>query len=178
MLSLRINPHGNRNHREVMELNLRINDYPISLDQELNKEKLENHSFKKAGFFFRLLLKPAKDEIVWWAKNCELKYLNDDFENTIFAILDIKAGAEAMFGTSGYLWFKENKLIKLTFQILQNKMVAEILLKELEEKLIEFIGNPPSSEQHFKVWEVENQKIILEYPQRMHGYIHLMNKNP
>lgn len=160
-----------------MKLNLRINDYPISLDQELNEEKLKSHNFRKAGFFDRLLVKPAKDEIVWWAKNCGLKYLNDDFENTIYPILDIKAGSEVMFGTSGYLWFKENKLIKLTFQIIQNKMAAGISLKKLEEKLIEFVGNPTSSEQPVIVWEVENQKIILEYPQRMHGYIHLMNKN-
>ena len=160
-----------------MKLDLRINDYPIALDKDLNEAELKKHNFKKAGFFDRLLIKYNKNEIIWWAKNCVLKYLNDDFENTIYPILDIKAGAEVMFGTSGYLWFKENKLIKLTFQIIQNKMAAEISLKKLEEKLIEFVGNPTSSKQPFIAWEVENQKIILEYPQRTHGYIHLMNKN-
>ncbi|MDO9464362.1 MAG: hypothetical protein Q7J67_03600 [bacterium] len=160
-----------------MKLNLRVNNYPIFLDQELNEEKFKKHDFKKVGFFDRLLVKPAKDEIVWWSKNCGLKYLNDDFENTIYPILDSTAGTEIMFGTSAYLWFKENKLIKLTFQIIQNKMAAEISLKKLEEKLIEFIGNPSSSEQSFIIWEAEDQKFILEYPQQKHGYIHLMNKN-
>ncbi|MCK4825220.1 hypothetical protein KA005_56245, partial [bacterium] len=157
-----------------MKLNLRINDYPIVLDQELNKAELKGHDFKKVGFFDRLLIKPEKDEIVWWSKNCGLKYLDDDFQNSIYPILDIKAGAEIMYGTSAYLWHKENKLIKLTFQIIQNKMAAQINLKKFEEKLIEFIGEPTSSDQPFIVWEAENQKFILEYPQRMHGYIHLV----
>lgn len=160
-----------------MKLNLKINGYSIVLDQELNEASLKKHAFKKIGFFDKLLIKPAKDQIVWWAKNCGMKYINEDFGNTIYPILDVKAGAEIMFGTSAYLWFKENKLIRFTFQIIQNKMAAEISLKKLEEKLIEFIGNPTSSERPFVTWETENQKFIIEYPQRMHGYIHLMNKN-
>jgi hypothetical protein len=160
-----------------MELNLRINDYSIALDQELNEAILKKHAFKKIGFFDRLLIKPAKDQVVWWAKNCGMKYINEEFGNTIYPILDIKAGADSMFGTSAYLWFKENKLIRLTFQIIQNKMAAEISLKKLEEKIVEFFGNPTSSEHPFVAWETETQKFTLEYPQRMHGYIHLMNKN-
>ncbi len=160
-----------------MKLNLRVNDYPIALEQELSEAELKKHNFKKAGFFARLLIKPGKDEIVRWSKNCGLKYLNDDFQNSIHPILDIKAGGDIMFGTSAYLWFKENKLIKFTFQIIQNKMAAEISLKKLEEKLIGFLGNPTSSERPFITWETENRKFIIEYPQRMHGYIHLMNKN-
>ena len=160
-----------------MKLNLRINDYPITLDQEFNEAVLKKHDFKKIGFFNRLFIKPAKDQIVWWAKNCEMKYINEEFGNTIYPILDVKAGADVMFGTSAYLWFEENKLIRFTFQIIQNKILAEISLKKLEEKFIEFIGNPTSSERPFITWETENQKFIIEYPQRMHGYIHLMNKN-
>ncbi|MCK5708756.1 MAG: hypothetical protein KAI43_14000 [Candidatus Aureabacteria bacterium] len=160
-----------------MKLNLVLNDYSINLDKELNEEELKKNNFKKAGFFDRLFIKTNKDEIIWWAKNCSLKYLNDNFQNSIYPILDIKAGAEMMFGTSAYLRFKKNKLTKFTFQIIQNKMAAEISLKKLKEKLIEFVGNPTSSESPFITWETENQKFTKEYPQRMHGYIHLMNKN-
>ncbi|HNU75224.1 MAG TPA: hypothetical protein PKM95_10270, partial [Deltaproteobacteria bacterium] len=88
-----------------------------------------------------------------------------------------KAGTEMMFGTSAYLWFEEDILIRLTFQIIQNKMIAEIALKKLEEKLNELIGATTTSEQPFITWETDNQKLVIEYPQRMHGYIHLMNKN-
>ncbi|MCH8032955.1 MAG: hypothetical protein IH950_04220 [Bacteroidetes bacterium] len=157
-----------------MKLNLRINDYPIALDKELNETELKKHNFKKAGFFDNFLIKSNKDEIVWWAKNCGLKYITDDSQNSIHPILDSKAGAKIMFGTSAYLWFKENKIIRFTFQIIQNKMAADISLKILEEKLIELGDNPVSSEQPFVTWETENQKFIIEYPQRIHGYIHLM----
>lgn len=160
-----------------MKINLRVNDYPISLNQELNEKELKKHDFRKVGVFGRLLIKPAKDEIVWWSKNRGLKYLNDDFGNTIYPILDIKAGADIMYGTSAYLWFKGNKLIKFTFQIIKNKMAAQMSLEKLEEKLIEFLGNPTSSDQPLIIWERENYNFILEYPQRMNGYIHLMNKN-
>ena len=57
-------------------------------------------------------------------------------------------------------------------------MAAEISLKKLEEKIIEFFGNPTSSEHPFVTWETETQIFTLEYPRQMHGYIHLMNKNP
>ncbi len=161
-----------------MNLNLRINNYHIALNQDLNEVDLKMHNFKKIGFLGRLYIKPGKNEIVWWSKNCGLKYLNDDFQNSIYPIVDVKAGAEIMYGTSAYLWHKENKLIKLTFQIIENKMAAEINLKQFEEKLIELIGIPTSSEWPFIVWEIKNQNfiLVLEYPHRMHGYIHLMNK--
>jgi len=160
--------------RVIMELNIRINDYLIALDKELNETELTEHNFKKAGFYGRLLIKPNKDEIVWWAKNCSFKYIDNDLQNSIHPILDRKAGAKIMFGTSAYLWFKENKMIRLTFQIIRNKMAAEISLKKFEEKLIEFGDNPISSEKHVITWEAENFKFIIEYPQRIHGYIHLM----
>ena len=66
-----------------MHFNLRINDCPIFLNKEINEEELKKHNFKKAGILSRLMIKPNKDEIVWWAKNCILRYLNDDFENSI-----------------------------------------------------------------------------------------------
>ncbi|NHZ85847.1 MAG: hypothetical protein GWP19_08195 [Planctomycetia bacterium] len=108
-----------------MKLNIRINDYPIALDQELNETELKKHNFKKVGFFARLLIKPRKNEIVWWSKNCGLKYLNNDFQNSIYPILDIKAGSGIIYGTSAYLWHKDNKLIKLTFQIIHNKIAPK-----------------------------------------------------
>lgn len=156
-----------------MNLNLRINDCPIFLSKEVNEAELKNYNLKKAGIINRLMIKPNKDEIVWWSKNCTLKYLNDDFENSIEPILNIKAGTDMMFGTSAYLWFKEHKLIRLTFQIIKNRMVAEIALKKLEEKLIEVIGKPNSSELPIIIWEGGNQKFMIEYPHQMQGYVHL-----
>lgn len=156
-----------------MNLYLRINDCPIFLDKEINAAELKNYNFNKLGLFSRLMVKQNKDEIVWWSKNCTFKYLNDDFENSIDPVLNTTVGAEMMFGTSAYLWFKENKLIRFTFQIIRNRMVAEIALKKLEGKIIELIGDPTSIALPFAIWETENQKFIIEYPQQLHGYVHL-----
>ncbi|MFH1778114.1 MAG: hypothetical protein ABH952_11225 [Candidatus Omnitrophota bacterium] len=60
-----------------MKLNLKINDYSIDLGQELNRAILKKHTFKKIRFFDKLLIKPAKDQIVWWAKNCGMKDINE-----------------------------------------------------------------------------------------------------
>ena len=159
-----------------MNLNLRINDYPITLNQALNESELQKHDFKKAGFLERQLIKPDKNEVIWWAKNPSLKYLDDDLQNAIHPILDIEAGAHIMFGTSAYLWFRESKLTKLTFQIIQNKTAAEIYLKKLEEKLTPLL-NPTSTEGPLVIWEMGDQDFVIEYPQGMHGYIHLVSKD-
>lgn len=156
-----------------MNLNLRINEYTVALDNELNIKELQNHGFNKVGFFSRLKIKPKRNEIIWWSKNCDLKYSNDDFRNSIIPNLNIKGGSEFMFGTSAYLWFRENKLIKFSFQIINNKMVAEIELKRLEEKVINIVGKPTLSMPLSKTWNKGNQELIIEYPQRKNGYIHL-----
>ena len=157
------------------KLNLRVNGYPIILNQKLNESELGLHDINKAGFFQRLIIKPFRDEIVFWSKNCELKYINEDFTNTISPILDIKAGADIMFGTTAYLFYKEKTLLKFVFQIIQNELAAKVSLEKFEEKLIEFVGTPSSSETFSKIWKVESQKLILEFPHNIqHGYIHFV----
>jgi len=132
-------------------LNLRVNGCPIILNEKLNKSSLSSHNIKKAGLFHRLILKPSRDEVVFYSKNCELKYFNEDFTNTILPILDFKAGAHTMFGTTAYLWYKRDVLLKFAFQIIRNELAAKINLEEFEEKLIEYIGGLSSSDKIFKI---------------------------
>ena len=155
------------------KLNMKVNGYRIGLGEELNEIQLNSHSFKKVGFFGRRMIKAERNEIVFFSKNCELKYLKEDFGDVIFPILDAKAGAAIMYGTSSYLWYKQNKLSKFVFQIIQNKMAAQKHIEELEQKLIESIGKPYSTNGTFTIWEMENQRFLLEYPKNEHGYIHL-----
>ena len=155
-------------------LNLRINGYPICLNEKLNVQELSRYNIKKGGFFQRLIIKPSRNEVLFWSKNCELKYFNEDFPNTISPILNVKAGANIMFGTSAYLWYKKT-LLKFVFQIIHNELAAKYSLEKFEEKLIEFIGKPSSTDTIFKIWEIENQKLIIEFPHNtQHGYIYLM----
>ncbi len=167
-----------------MNLNLRFNDYHVFIDQIINEEELRRHNFKIPGFFSRFVIASAKDEIVWWAKNCRLKYLNDETKNSISPDLDtnftrreMKIRRRFMFGTSAFLWYKRKRLNRLTFQIIQNERVANGALKILEEEIIDLIGKPTSSDTYFVTWEKENYKFVIEYPQRVHGYFHLVSKD-
>lgn len=156
------------------KLNLRVNGYHIILNQELIESELIAHNFKKAGFFARLQIKPQRDELVFRSKNCELKYLKEEFGNIIFPILDTKRGAAIMYGTSSYLWYNQNKLSKFVYQIIQNKMAAQKHLEDFEKKLVDSIGKPLSSNESTTIWEMEYQRLILEFPKNHHGYIHMM----
>ncbi len=157
------------------KLNMKVNGYQIILREELNETELNSHNFKKVGFIDRLSLKADRNELVFFSKNCELKYLKEEFGNAIFPILDTKAGAAIMYGTSSYLWYKQKILSKFVFQIIQNKMAAQRHLKDFEEKLIDSIGKPISSNETSIIWELGNQQLILEFPKNRHGYIYLMN---
>ncbi len=153
---------------------MQVNGYQIILNQELNETELNSHNFKKVGFFGRRMIKAERNEFVFFSKNCELKYLREEFGNTIFPILDTKAGAAIMYGTSQYLWYKQKILSKFVFQIIQNKIAAQKHLKDFEQKLLDSIGKPVSSIGSSIIWELENQKLILELPKNGHGYIHMM----
>ena len=143
------------------ELNMKVNGYHIILGQELNETQLNSHNFKKLGFFGRRMIKAKRNELVFFSKNCELTYLNEDFGDTIFPILHAKAGAAIMYGTSSYLWYKQNDLSKFAFQIIQNKIAAQKHIEEFEQKLVQSIGKPYSSDGTFTLWEMGNERLIL-----------------
>jgi len=161
-------------HSLSQKLNLKVNGYYIILNQELNESELNAHKFEKGGFLVRQIIEPEHNELVFWSKNCELEYLKEEFSNTIVPFLDVEDGAAAMYGTSSYLWYKQNKLLKFVFQIIYNKLAAQRYLEQFEKQLIDSIGKPLSSNGSFSIWEMENQRLILEYPKNGHGYIHLM----
>ena len=156
------------------KINLKVNGFPILLKQELNESKLKTHKFKKAGFFDRLMMKPDRNEVVFWSKNCKLTYLKEEIPDAISPILDTKTGISVMYGTSSYLWYKNNILLKFVFQFIQNKSAAQKHIKEFEKKLVGHLGNSFVTNENFTVWESREQKLLLEYPKNKTGYIHLV----
>ncbi len=105
-----------------------------------------------------------------------MNYINNDYKyNTIAPILDPKVGSHLIYGTTAYLWYRNNSLVQFLFKVLNNEYAAKLNLEKLESKLINILGMPLSSDSSFIIWEVENEKIILEFPHnKQHGYIHLM----
>ena len=157
------------------QLNLKVNNYQILLGKELDVTALSVHHIYKAGFWARILLWPAKGEVLFWAKNGGLTYLSGE-DNTIIPVLDKESSNNVLFGTTAYLWYKKNKLAKFGFQVSQNQAVlATTLFEGIEEKTIDAIGNLTSSAGNLKIWEVKSQKLVLEIPiAARYGYLHLM----
>ena len=163
-----------------IQLDIKINQYPIIIGQELDTDLLEKCNYLEPTNLELQVIKPPKGQIVWWAKNPTLKYLNAiGNRNTITPNLgEIDNNPDAMYGTSVYLWFEEKKLIRTTFQIIQNKNMAVDLLNKLNEKVIKAIGNPFSKTENIVSWETKTEKFVIEYPKRMHGYVHMIKTLP
>ena len=159
-----------------IQLDIKINQYPIIIGQELDTDLLEKCNYLEPTNLELQVIKPPKGQIVWWAKNPTLKYLNAiGNRNTITPNLgEIDNNPDAMYGTSVYLWFEEKKLIRTTFQIIQNKNMAVDLLNKLNKKVIKAIGNPFSKTENIVSWETKTEKFVIEYPKRMHGYVHMI----
>lgn len=158
-------------------LNFSVNNYPIILGKTLDVPSLQSHGINKVGFFARLLLQPEKGELLYLSKNSVLTYLSGQ-DGAIAPVMDPKNKKKFLFGTIAYLWYKNNRLSKFGFQIIQNGVyVAVDLFEELEKRITEAITPPGDSSQTQKVWEIKDQKLILSLPiKNQYGYIHLMDK--
>ena len=69
------------------KLNFRVNGYSIILNGILIESALNKYNIKKLGFLGRLTIKPSSDENVFWAKNCDFNYIDDDYKNSIVPIM-------------------------------------------------------------------------------------------
>jgi hypothetical protein len=158
-------------------LNFSVNNYPIVLGKALDVPKLQSHGIDKVGFFARLILWPEKGEVLYLSKNSALNYLSCD-DYTIMPVMDQKDKKKTMFGTIAYLWYKNNRLSKFGFQIMQNAaFVAVTIFEELEKRITESLTPPTDSSKTQKVWDNKDQKLILSLPMNnQYGYIHLMFK--
>ncbi|MEW6670765.1 MAG: hypothetical protein AB1427_03630 [Thermodesulfobacteriota bacterium] len=159
------------------KLNFSVNNYPIVLGTALNASELHSHGIDKVGFFARLILRPEKGEVLYLSKNSILTYLSGD-DCTIKPVIDQKDKKKTMFGTIAYLWYKNDRLSKLGFQVIQNaSFKADTLFEELEKRITATIAPPANSSKTQKVWNIKDQKLILTLPMNIqYGFIHLMFK--
>ncbi len=150
-------------------VNLRVNTYPVILNKRLNESELNQHNFKEADFADYPMPYPREDD-VFFAKNCVLNYINDDYKNTIAPILDPKVGSHLMYETEAYLWFNNNSLVQFLFKVLNNEYAAKLSIGKLESKLIDILGmHLPYTDSSFLItggvgWEVGKEQIILDLP--------------
>lgn len=138
---------------------LKINDKNIELGMSIDKKTLVKHKFRRPGFIFRLMHKSEPNQIIWWSKNCDISCFDEKFK--LFPMLDKKYGRKSMFGTSGYLFFRNNYLEKVTFQLIGNELASNLMIEKFSKSAIELFGQPENRDS-FMIWYNAEQIIIAE----------------
>jgi hypothetical protein len=178
----------------MINLEFEINGQVFSLNEKENIDKLTTSHLKKLGFFSRRLLKPKKDEKIYFSKNCyitlfkSLKNQNGkskyEFEGELLD--DFMFGPSGNnqdylsgpWGTSIYLHFSDNKLRKVSFQTIGNRIMSKKVIIEFEKRIVSIYGKPESKNNNgirICTWTDEDSKAISELHERLqNSYIHWM----
>lgn len=157
------------------KLSLKINGYPIVLEQPLEAAELRRHGIRKAGFLARLMLRPARGERIFWAKNCILTYLDDEPPPSIAPVTGGNAAPRNRFQTAAFFHFTGHTLSGFAFQLTNHSAGAGAALGEFEKNITAQLGAFSSTESNLKTWKEAGQQLVVDFPaERRHGYIHLM----
>lgn len=106
----------------IMDIDLYVNGVAFSLSEPLEVKKLSSARCEKLGLLNRLAMKPPSGYVIYWAKNCEISRFGGRFP--VWANLDTSRGSSEMSGTSAYLYFKDDILEMVAFQVLLSEMMA------------------------------------------------------
>jgi len=153
--------------------NLKINELRFEIEKTIEIPELKKHKFKKPGLLSKLMIKKESGQTVWWSKNCEI-FCFDDFN--LFPNLDTSSGANMMYGTSSYLFFEENLIKKVTFQLVGNAIAAKWITEKFTESASNLFGEP-QAESNRLLWEDNQQYIVAEnILNSLHAHFHWILK--
>lgn len=125
-----------------MEIDLKINFYDISLGMNFDPERLADAQFSKIGFFTKMIMpvKKKQGDTLYWAKNPVFSCFGERVIGT--AMLDSSLGSEMMNGTSAYLFFNQNRLRYVIFQVIASYIAAFQFTNTFREVAAELLGSP------------------------------------
>ena len=178
----------------MIELELEINSGKFRLNDKENNDKLKGSGLKKVGFFTRRLIKSKPGEEIYFAKNCTIelfkslrnqkgtnKYESEGrvLDEFIFGPSGNRQGyMSGTWGTSVYLHFLDNKLCKVSFQTIHNRIMAQKVIIEFEKRIRSIYGNPECINQdgiRICKWTLENSIAVSELNEKIqNSYIHWM----
>lgn len=166
-----------------MDLDLKINELPISLGSQLDYEVLRSSGLKKAGLLMRLKIKPPAGVLLIWSKNCRFTFFEERID--ISAVLNVrnvlnvrKMDVEYMCGTSAFLFFTQDSLARATCQVIGSRIQAIAHNHEMMGLLTDKFGVPTTQQRNIAAWEDESEQFICELnPSKTNAYFHWMQKN-
>jgi len=156
----------------VKELNLRINGLEIHLGMILDTTVLIAHKIKKPGLFRGI--KKQSGQTIFWSKNCDIQCFADKF--ALFPNLDTSSGADTMYGTSAYLYFTDNSLVNVTFQLIGNDFAANWIVNKFQEPANETFGQPITNGDKIVWSNVDSDVIIEKLTRSKHAHFHWNKK--
>ena len=65
---------------------------------------------------------------------------------SLFPNLDTSSGADMMYGTSAYMYFRDNSLDRVTFQLGGNQLAANWIIDKFREPATQTFGEPTNDE--------------------------------
>lgn len=181
----------------MIELELEINGVDFHLFEEENKNKIRSSKAKIIGFFGKRLIKPTKGEKIYFSKNCYIglfKSLKNQ-EGTYIDEIEGNVLKEFVFGPSGkeqkylsgtwstsiYLHYINSILNKITFQCINNRIMAKKVISEFEKRMVKIYGKPVciiQNENRICTWSDSSSKVLTEVNDSIqNSYIHWFLKD-
>ena len=176
----------------MIELEFEINGVDFHLFEAENKNKIRSSNAKIIRFFGKRLLKSTKGEKIYFSKNCYIGLFRSlkNQEGTYIDEIEGKVLKEFVFGpsekkqkyllstwdTSIYLHYVNSYLNKITFQCINNRIMAKKVIGEFEKRMVKIYGKPDYFEQNGNricTWSDSSSKVMTELNENIqHSYIH------
>lgn len=155
----------------MLGLDLKINDLEIKLGMPLNREVFNSHNILEPSDFEKQVIVHFPGETIFWSKNCEISCYQTDI--VLKPNLEIGKGVDSMFGTSAYLYFIENLLGRVTFQLVGNKNMAEDTNSNFIKYMWDKIGKPKKAKNNMTAWNMGMEHFLAEkIPTSEHVHFH------
>jgi len=150
----------------MFDIQLEINQCLLKLGMTTSTcdKYLSDKKTSKTSFITRMLIHCHKSERAYFNKNCEITCFNGKF--VVIPNLDINTGADEMYATSGFVYFKDNRINKLVFQILDSRKYAPYFFTKFESICENIYGIGTPVEIHgtqVKLWDNHGSRLTAEY---------------
>lgn len=144
----------------MIGINLKINGLGITLGMPPNRDNFRNHDIVEPLESEKNFIPHFPEECIYWSKNCDILCFDGDI--ILKPNLNISDGADLMYGTSAYLYFTENFLGRVIFQLVGNAEIAKQFALKIIDYTINKIGNPTKQKDNITAWNRGMENFIAE----------------
>ena len=142
----------------MKDISFKIDNHEFYLGMNLSEDLLKNIKFKKIGFFMKIFLGNQRGNKIYWIKNPSVISCFENFN--LNPSTDKTLNIKAMYGTSAYLFIQSNRLSKIFFQIVGNRVFSKKYASEFIEQATEQIGQPTTNSNANTIWHIEETILM------------------